>query len=528
VKAKAAVWLFLLVILPIGTALADTPWKRATENGEESRRALLACWHYLQGWMQHADPTSGLIPRNLGKDAYWNAKDAAADNYPFMVLSAYYTGRPVYQGAMHAMLRAERRLTNRVGHLPDDFIFATQSFRPRTPKLAELIFGASEYAKDGLLPVTELLGPTAWTDRLLELLDEILKRGDIETEVGRIPSTSLEVCGELMQTLSRMHWMTGKETYRHAAYQLADYFLRYHLPIERDRLSLDDHGCEFIGGLSEVYYLAAHKDPDRRRAWRSALHRLLDRILQVGRDPRGLFVMRINPITGEQIDKELTDNWGYNYNAYLVVGILDQVPRYRHAVASVLANLPHYNDYPWERDTADGIADSLEGGINLINRIPDPQAIRWAHYTGRRLLAKQRDTGVIEGWHGDGNFARTALMLALWDSAGAYVVPWRADLKLGAHRDNDGTFYFELRADWPWHGRLHFDRPRHAETLHLPTDYARLNQFPEWFTVAEAASFASSDGRITGRQLREGLDVSVRPNKPYRITLREERPATAQ
>ncbi|MFV2068177.1 MAG: hypothetical protein ACC645_14490 [Pirellulales bacterium] len=522
-SVKTTISLFLLAIMPASAALADTPWEQATKNGEESRRALLGCWRYLHGWLQHADRTSGLIPRNLGKDAYWNAKDSAADNYPFMVLSAYYTDRPLYDGVMHDMLRAERRLTDRAGHLPDDFLFSTQSFRPRTPKLAELIFGASEYAKDGLMPVTELLGPTPWTDRLQELLNEVLDRGNIETEAGRIPSTSLEVCGELMQTLSRMHWMTGNDDYRRAAYQLADYFLRYHLPIEQDRLSLDDHGCEFISGLSEVYYLAAHKDPDRRRAWRPALHRLLDRILEVGRDPHGLFVMCINPITGEQTNKELTDNWGYNYNAYLVVGELDDVPRYRQAVASALANLPRFNDYPWERDSADGIADSLEGGINLINRIPDPQAITWAHFTARRLLAKQRDTGVIEGWHGDGNFARTALMLALWDSAGAYVTPWRADLKLGAYRDDDGTYHFELRADWPWQGRLHFDRPRHAETLHLPTDYARLNQFPEWFTVAEDAGFASNAGQVTGRQLRQGLDVSVRPEQPYRMTLRKER-----
>ena len=38
-----------------------------------------------------ADPVTGLIPRNINdkpsKDI-WNAKDCAADNYPFMVLTA--------------------------------------------------------------------------------------------------------------------------------------------------------------------------------------------------------------------------------------------------------------------------------------------------------------------------------------------------------------------------------------------------------------------------------------------------------
>src|SRR5690606_19834180 len=99
-------------------------------------------------------------------------------------------------------------------------------------------------------------------------LDDIWKQAHIETEVGLIPADSHEVAGDLMQGLARMYWMTGKEAYREQAFRLGDYFLVHHSPVDADRLGLDDHGCEVVNGLSEVYYLAAHKDPERRERWR--------------------------------------------------------------------------------------------------------------------------------------------------------------------------------------------------------------------------------------------------------------------
>lgn len=501
-------------------AVAQDPWDRAEANGNLNRLYLLACWKYTGGWLQHADPKTALIPRNLGKDFYWNAKDAAADNYPFMVLSAFYTDRALFDGRMKHMLEAEQRHTNRIGRLPDDFVFATQAFRTPEPKLDDLIFGAAEYAKDGLIPLTELLGPSPWSDRMLGMLDDIWEHAEYETEVGRLPSVSHEVCGDLMQTMSRMYWMTRNENYREAVFNLAAYFFEHHPPERAEQLRLDDHGCEVISGLSEAYYIAAHTDADRRQRWKAAMHRLLDRILEVARDEDGLLYNLVNPATGEVISSERTDNWGYNYNAFLVVFELDHEPRFREAIEHALKNLPKSKDYPWEGARMDGFADSLEGGINLINRIPIPEAIEWADYTADRMLTTQRDTGVIEGWHGDGNFARTALMYALWKSQGAYVEPWRADLRVGAVRQDDGYVYFTVKSDWPWQGRLRFDVPRHAEYLKIPSDYARLNQFPEWFTVPDGASFESDNGLVAARKLRNGIEATSSPEAPFRLRLK--------
>jgi hypothetical protein len=158
--------------------------------------------------------------------------------------------------------------------------------------------------------------------------------------------------------------------------------------------------------------------------------------------------------------------------------------------------------------------------LNLLNRIPAPEAIQWADYTAQKLLAKPRDTGIIEGWHGDGNFARTALMYALWKTQGAYLEPWRADLRLGAVRADDGSTYFVIEADWPWKGLLRFDVPRHAEHLRIPADYPRLNQFPEWFTVPRSATYETENGERPAATLREGLPVAVAPKAPLHLRLK--------
>lgn len=506
------------ILMAAGGAVAQ-PWEQAAQNGEQNRRGLLYCWRFVQGWLQTADPATGLIPRNLRADGrFWNARDAAADNYPFMVLSSFFTDKNLFEGPMRQMLETEQRLCNRLDRLPDDWDFATQAFRTPEYDLDALIFGASEYAKDGLTPVTELLGPTDWSERMRGLIDDIWKHAAIETEAGILPATSHEVCGELMQVMSRLYWMTGDETYREETFRIAQYFLDYHNPADAEHLRLDDHGCEVIGGLSEAYYLAAKTDPPRHERWRPAMHRILDRILEVGRNEQGLLYNTVNAQTGEKTSDELTDNWGYNYNAFLVVAEIDGEPRFREAVEHVLTHLPDAKDYPWEGDIADGIADSLEGGLNLLNRLRVAPAIEWADYMAERLHGKQQDTGIIAGWHGDGNAARTMLMYVLWKSQGAWVEPWRADVRVGAAVE-EGVTYFTVESDWPYSGTLRFDVPRHREYLGIPDDYPRLNQFPEWFTVAAEASFQSGGATYAAADLRAGLAVECAPDSPFRLEL---------
>jgi len=76
-------------------------------NGELANEGFVRCENYVNAWLGYSDPISGLIPRNIesGKD-FWNAKDAAADNYPFMVLTAFFVNQELFDGRMIDMLNS--------------------------------------------------------------------------------------------------------------------------------------------------------------------------------------------------------------------------------------------------------------------------------------------------------------------------------------------------------------------------------------------------------------------------------------
>ncbi len=141
----------------------------------------------------------------------------------------------------------------------------------------------------------------------------------------------------------------------------------------------------------------------------------------------------------------------------------------------------------------------------------------------RIMLAMQQDDGIIGGWHGDGNFARTAIMYALWKQQGVTIQPWREDVRLGAF-ESGGLLQLLVAADKPWQGRLIFDAPRHK--THMPQDYPRINQFPEWFTIDEQADYEvavepGEQNTYSGRQLLDGLAVELTsPVAPVRLKVR--------
>ena len=80
---------------------SQTVFDRALENGRLANEGFWRSRLFVDEWLTHADPKTGLIPRNLssGKDI-WNAQDSAADNYPFMVLTAAITDKELFEGRM--------------------------------------------------------------------------------------------------------------------------------------------------------------------------------------------------------------------------------------------------------------------------------------------------------------------------------------------------------------------------------------------------------------------------------------------
>lgn len=499
--------------------LAEKHARQAAEAFHRSRR-------FVDGWLAHADPVSGLLPRNLEASRdFWNGRDSAADNWPFMVLTAAMTDRPLFEGRMLDMLRTETRLTCRVDRLPDDYSFSRRGWRREKVDLDAIIFDGAEYVKDGLLPIIEWLGSSPWSERASGIVEDIWKNARIETPFGKIPTLNLEVNGDLLQACSRLFWFTGERKYLEWALRLGDHYLlgTNHPTRHIKDLKLGDHSCEVINGLSELYAACAHAAPEKREAYRAPLHELYDRLLQVARNEHGLIYLQVNTRTGEH-SAALTDNWGYNYDGIYTVFLLDGTGAYRDAVRTVLGSLKqHYTGRGGmcQSETADGYADSIEGAITLLNREPVESAMEWVDAEIRTMWGRQHPGGVIEGWHGDGNFARTSLMYALWKTQGVTARPWRADLRFGAARQ-DGNLWLSLVADQPWEGRLMFDTRRHHLNLHLPLDYPRINQFPEWFTVDAAGRYEVTLGDAppasqTGSELIAGLPVRLQPGRELRI-----------
>lgn len=502
----------------------------ARRNGGQAAELFARCHRFVEGWLAHCDPESGLIPQNL-KSPIWTPENSAADNYPFMVLTAYITDPELLDGTLTDILHTEIRLTTRVGALPDAFSFETQSFARRDIDWTRLIFGASEYCKDGLLPVTELMGRGEWLSRLRDIAADICEHAPVETRFGRIPATSAEVNGEMMQVVSRLYPATGDPRFLRMALRLGDaYFLEVlpgngFLPCHswdfsghsatNPTLRLIDHGSEIVGGLSEIYILACRYAPEEARQYEPAMRGTMDALLDRCIKEDGLWYGSYDTNSGEGSGGP-PDTWGYLFNAVYAYYMLSGEERCRAAVERGLKAICGHEKW----GGADAYADSIESAVVLLNRIDVPETWEWVDRMTAAMSAIQQEDGVIEGWHGDGNVARTWLMVALAKTRGLRPEPWRPAVRVGAAM-SEGKLVLSVRADKAWSGRLRFDYPRHRDHFGMSPNYPRLNEYAEWFTVDDGHLYSvqpiDESGSPTpdsptvhdGGFLRRGLPLEV-------------------
>lgn len=542
--------LFIASLAASTTATAQSPhFTQAAANGSIAAIGFERCDRYASDWLSYADPLTKLLPRNLYHETgLWNANDCAADNFPFMVLTSFFTNQKNYKGVMREILNNERKLTARVRSLPDDYSFIKRGFVYDSISLGRVVFGTAEYCKDGLMPITEWLGNTPWSNRMMELLTDLNKEIGLADarQLNYSETLNTEVNGELIQVLSRVYWMTGNKQFLDWAIQIADHFLigaNYPLT-SMTNLRLRDHGCELLSGLSELYATLHYTDKTKKAAYRKPLYDLLDYVLQYGRNEDGLFYNAINPQTNQVIDRGLADCWGYNLNGYYTVYMVDSTARYKDAVVQVLNNInkEKYQSYNWENGSQDGYADAIESAINLYNRVPIPAAAAWIDSQIKVMWSLQDsvisrfpidsnvrkdwlqpNTGVIEGWYGDGNFARTSIMYNLWKSKGSYLQPWQPALELGAEMNGDSLFVSLTSKNADWSGKLYVDRARHKAVMHMPVDWPRINQFPEWFTADPKKKYKllNEKGKllrtISGEQLLQGISLDLKKNQMLKL-----------
>lgn len=513
----------------------------AKMNGYLANEGFLRSNRYLHDWLTYADPKTGLIPRNLHESIdLWNTRDAAADNYPYMVLTSSMIDKDIFEGRMIDILKAETVLTSRLCNIPDDYSFSKENFANDVPNIDEIIFGAAEYIKDGLIVITEWLGSSPWSNRMIDIMDDIWKIAPYKTKYGNIVSFDNEVNGDMLQALSRIYWLTGNSKYLEYAIRLGDFYLlgNHHPTRDLDRLRLRDHGCEIVSGLTELYATVHYANPHKKEEYKKPIYEMLDRILEVGRNEDGLFYDEINPITGEIIEDRIADNFSYIFNGFYTVYELDGIERYRDIVIQALETLNEkYKNYDWENLGVDGYADAVEGGINLYNREPITSLKEWIdsqiqvmwsfqdNHPGPRGVGWE-NSGIIEGMHPDGNFARTSLMYSLFKTQGLTIEPWRSDVIFGSVEKEDQLLIY-ISAGSPWKGKLIFDNERHSIGMHLPYDWPRINQFPEWYLVKNDEKYELFNTKnkiktkLSGSELKDGIELTLEEGEQYYLQIKK-------
>jgi hypothetical protein len=518
-------WVLALVAWAAGAGGVDAQSRSAVDETRaragDYATAIAACDRLLQAWLRDADPTTTLMPdRVTGTARVATPHNFSADLYPYLILTARITDPAVYEGRMLEMLRNEVRYMTVAASVPGNYDITARTLGPAS------LFGAGEYAKDGLITVTELLGRTPWFHRMADMIADAMEQAPHETRWGRIPAVDSELNGDFLQVLVRLSTMTSDPQYLAWARRIGDAYVEEVLPgnfgvpstkwdfathTGEAQLRLRDHGNELVVGLTLLYALEADLKSDRAARYGVAVKTMLDRILQSANED-GMLYNQVDARTLAPIDRTLSDNWGYVYGAMYTYYQVTGDVTYRDAVRRVLGNLPKYRRQVWEPRSADanlplgsfdGYADALESAIYLVNREPVPAALDWIESEMRVMAAMQRPDGHIEDWYGEGNFNRTLLLWALMKSQGVMPADKATGLQLGAVPEGEAL---RLHVGGVSSARLQFDIARHRRVINLARNYVRLNEFPEWFVVDPNRLY-----RITGQgaapRLRLGAEL---------------------
>lgn len=447
--------------------------------------------------LKKIEPKTGLYH----PDGAFNYRDAWADCYPFLLWAAWATDLQALNGQVRSALHAE------IKHCPDDFFTRPENF-----------FGGSEYVKDGLVAIIEVTGRDEWFDRMRAIEDQIWSDPKVETPYGNIPSTNVEINGEQIQALVRIFTMTGEKKYLEWAERIADHYL---LPGKFVPSRLRDHGCEIIGGLGLLLGVESVHNTKKAKQYLPHMKRMLDAVIREGTNEDGIMFNLLGKKAREKGGwrTRLSDGWGYNYVANLCYDMAVGKPIYRQHIRQTLRNLarPVYATYRWEGDSIDGWADSIEGGIYLLNRLPVHEGLTWVDRgVDRNIVYRSGPLKTEELWGTmklQSNGVRTAIIHALQHTRGLRAFPLGTGLEIGAAETREGLTVV-MRSPTDWSGKLVFDGQRHRTLMGFQKDWPRMNTLPEWFTVKSVAQYLVIEGSrntiVNGSHLLDGLKVTLK------------------
>ncbi|MEK7406204.1 MAG: hypothetical protein AAB225_13960 [Acidobacteriota bacterium] len=503
-----------------GSGQSDEVWALARARGKIYAESGQAAYRLLKGWYEfQRDPDTGLYSR--GK--VWEYANEAADHYRSLVPIAYFVDTPAL--APGETLKRSIALCSTASGIPAPYDLKKKAkLDPGPGREAELVFGASEWCKDGLIRIVETMGTdNDWYRELRALTTAIMTWADggdrFEKDLPH--QAAMEIGGNMLQSLCRLYAMSGDEQYLRWAERIAD---RYVLadPIQKiGKIGLTDHGNEVVVGLGELVALEGQLQRPKARQYQHGLRKLLDRILEKGRDPQtGLWYFSLDLVTGQAQDThQLPHAWGYLLFACENYDRASGENRYQAAIEKpvlwLLRNRPIWRHW-------DNWSDSYESMIILWKRYPHwPRVFSWLHFmTERHRSCWMEEYGPYSGDHDDGSTGRRLVLHMSLASQGVRAIPYAEGLRLGGVEKN-GDLFLTLESEAVWSGRLCFDWPRSRHRAAV-IDWARINESPEWFTVRPDVQYrVSVDGakraESTGQQLIQGFPANVKPGETRKI-----------
>ncbi len=488
---------------------------------------------FKKGWMAFEDKETGLIPYKL----YWGPEyrlyipeQSAADFYPFLLLSAYYTNYTDYATLkkwfyLDSLYKSDSGLPA-VVDLNKDKI--SNSNTVINYDIDKQIFGASETVKDGYLPLIELFGQNHESySKSVGLIKTIFSFCSYNTSYGCIPSLNTEVNGEILISLSRLYLVSRNETFLDLGEPILNFYLfevisenNGHLcnfiksdlsGCRNEEFNLGDHGNEIIPGVVEFFY-ALSESGHNVTVFEKPIQYMLDTVKEEGLKEDGFWVQK-NGLANS------TDTWGYIHNAYLLYDHITDIEY--DFVEESLENLKSKNIEEFAHNP-DSVADSIECAIYLESEFKKKGADYWISKNIFHLFAQQKKNGVFMGDYKDGNVARTLLLFSLYKTKGSYLSPWRSDLRLGAVEKNK-KLYVYMSSIKDWNGTLILDLER-SYTFFGVEYYPRINSFPEWWTVNQENQYLirTDDEFITktGKELIEqGIKIDLKRGVPLFIII---------
>jgi hypothetical protein len=257
----------LLALLAVPSASQPDAFAPAAAHAIQFERAVSAARRVLTAWLAAADPKTLLLPDYLDVEPakrVYTPHNSGADLYPYLILTAHLTDPELLDGRLLEMLRNEVRYTTQGSAIPRNLNLTTGELGPPS------FFGAGEYAKDGLIAVTEYLGRTPWFYRMVDMTADAMERAPVPSSFGNLPASDPELNGDYLQTLVRLATMTGDRRFLEWARRIGDAYVKEVLPgtfgvpgmtwdFQKHsgdrRLRLRDHGNETVVGLSMLFAL---------------------------------------------------------------------------------------------------------------------------------------------------------------------------------------------------------------------------------------------------------------------------------